>query len=84
MLNSIDTDGVKGGFDCEMLNAVCGKLTIPVIASGGAGKKEDFLKLFQEVPRADAGLAASVFHFGEINIEELKIYLKENGVHVRL
>ncbi len=84
VLNSIDTDGVKGGFDCEMLNAVCGKLTIPVIASGGAGKKEDFLKLFQEVPRADAGLAASVFHFGEINIEELKIYLKENGVHVRL
>lgn len=84
VLNSIDTDGVKGGFDCEMLNSVCEKLTIPVIASGGAGKKQDFLNLFKEVPRADAGLAASVFHFGEINIEELKIYLKQNGVHVRV
>lgn len=84
VLNSIDTDGVKGGFDCEMLQKVCSRLTIPVIASGGAGKKEDFLELFKTVPQADAGLAASVFHFGEILIPELKEYLSKNGVHVRL
>ncbi len=84
VLNSIDTDGVKGGFDCEMLQKVCSRLTIPVIASGGAGKKEDFLELFKTVPQADAGLAASVFHFGEIPIPELKEYLSKNGVHVRL
>ena len=84
VLNSIDTDGVKDGFDCEMLQKVCSRLTIPVIASGGAGKKEDFLELFKTVPQADAGLAASVFHFGEILIPELKEYLSKNGVHVRL
>lgn len=84
VLNSIDTDGVKGGFDCEMLQKVCSRLTIPVIASGGAGKKEDFLELFKTVPQADAGLAASVFHFGETPIPELKEYLSKNGVHVRL
>ncbi|MCD8373456.1 MAG: imidazole glycerol phosphate synthase subunit HisF [Clostridia bacterium] len=84
VLNSIDTDGVKGGFDCEMLNSVCEKLTIPVIASGGAGKKEDFLTLFNSCPKADAGLAASIFHFKEINIEDLKRYLKENGVQARV
>ena len=84
VLNSIDTDGVKGGFDCGMLQKVCSRLTIPVIASGGAGKKEDFLELFKTVPQADAGLAASVFHFGEILIPELKEYLSKNGVHVRL
>ena len=84
VLNSIDTDGVKGGFDCEMLQKVCSRLTIPVITSGGAGKKEDFLELFKTVPQADAGLAASVFHFGEIPIPELKEYLSKNGVHVRL
>ncbi len=83
VLNSIDTDGVKGGFDCEMLQMVCAKLSIPVIASGGAGKKEDFLQLFNEVPQADAGLAASIFHFGEVDIGELKEYLAANGVHVR-
>ena len=83
VLNSIDTDGVKGGFDCEMLQKVCAKLSIPVIASGGAGKKEDFLQLFNEVPQADAGLAASIFHFGEVDIGELKEYLAANGVHVR-
>ena len=83
VLNSIDTDGVKGGFDCEMLQRVCAKLSIPVIASGGAGKKEDFLQLFNEVPQADAGLAASIFHFGEVDIGELKEYLAANGVHVR-
>ena len=84
VLNSIDTDGVKGGFDCEMLQKVCARLKIPVIASGGAGKKEDFLQLFKTVPQADAGLAASVFHFGEINIEQLKLYLAENGIHMRV
>ena len=84
VLNSIDTDGVKGGFDCEMLQKVCARLKIPVIASGGAGKKEDFLQLFKTVPQADAGLAASVFHFGEINIEQLKLYLVENGIHMRV
>ena len=84
VLNSIDTDGVKGGFDCEMLQKVCARLTIPVIASGGAGKKEDFLTLFQSVPQADAGLAASIFHFGEVGIGELKKYLSEEGIHVRI
>ena len=84
VLNSIDTDGVKGGFDCEMLQKVCARLKIPVIASGGAGKKEDFLQLFKTVSQADAGLAASVFHFGEINIEQLKLYLAENGIHMRV
>ena len=84
VLNSIDADGVKGGFDCEMLQKVCARLKIPVIASGGAGKKEDFLQLFKTVPQADAGLAASVFHFGEINIEQLKLYLAENGIHMRV
>ena len=83
VLNSIDTDGVKSGFDCEMLQKVCARLTIPVIASGGAGKKEDFLTLFNEVPQADAGLAASIFHFGEVDIGGLKEYLLSNGVHVR-
>ncbi|MCD7728928.1 MAG: imidazole glycerol phosphate synthase subunit HisF [Clostridia bacterium] len=83
VLNSIDTDGVKGGFDCEMLNEVCKRLTIPVVASGGAGCKEDFLTLFKEVPKADAGLAASVFHYKEIDIEKLKLYLKANGVPMR-
>ena len=83
VLNSIDTDGVKGGFDCETLQKVCARLTIPVIASGGAGRKEDFLTLFNEVPQADAGLAASIFHFGEVDIGGLKEYLLSNGVHVR-
>ena len=84
VLNSIDTDGVKGGFDCEMFQNVGARLSIPEIASGGAGKKEDFLQLFKEVPQADAGLAASVFHFGEISIGRLKTYLAQNGVEMRL
>ena len=84
VLNSIDTDGVKGGFDCEMLRAVCAKLSIPVIASGGAGSKRDFVELFKTVPQADAGLAASVFHFGEIDITDLKLTLRAAGVPVRL
>ncbi len=84
VLNSIDTDGVKKGFDCEMLSAVCRRLSIPVIASGGAGCEEDFLTLFESVPEADAGLAASIFHFKEVNIAHLKQYLKSNGVEMRV
>ena len=78
VLNSIDTDGVKGGFDLEMLDAVCSAVNVPVIASGGAGKKEDFVELFKKIPKADAGLAASIFHFKEVEIPDLKRTLKEN------
>ncbi len=84
VLNSIDTDGVKGGFDIEMLRAVCDAVNVPVIASGGAGCAEDFLKLFNTLPKVDAGLAASIFHFGEVSIPELKKILKENNINVRL
>lgn len=84
VVNSIDTDGVKGGFDIELLQIVCDAVNVPVIASGGAGKKEDFLELFQTVPTIDAGLAASVFHFGEIAIPDLKAYLYQNGITVRI
>ena len=83
VLNSIDTDGVKGGFDLEMLEAVCSAVTIPVIASGGAGCEEHFLELFKNV-NVDAGLGASLFHFGEIDIKHLKKYLKQNDIEVRL
>lgn len=84
VLNSIDTDGVKGGFDLEMLDAVCSAVNVPVIASGGAGKKEDFVELFTKIPKADAGLAASIFHFKEVEIPDLKRTLKENGILVRI
>ena len=84
VLNSMDTDGVKAGFDLEMLKAVSDIVNIPVIASGGAGKMEDFLTLFETLPRVDAGLAASIFHYGEISIKDLKAYLKDNGVNMRL
>ena len=84
MVNSIDTDGVKKGFDLEMLDAVCNAVSVPVIASGGAGCVEDFVTLFQTLPRVDAGLAASIFHFGEVNIQDLKHELSEKGIHVRL
>lgn len=84
VLNSIDTDGVKNSFDLEMLKAVSDAVNIPVIASGGAGKPEDFLTLFKTLERVDAGLAASVFHFGQIDIRMLKQYLKQNGVNVRI
>lgn len=84
VVNSIDTDGVKGGFDLEMLDKVCAAVDVPVIASGGAGKTEDFIELFEKVPRVDAGLAASVFHFGEISIPDLKAALRENNIQVRL
>ena len=84
VLNSIDTDGVKGGFDLEMLNAVCNAVNVPVIASGGAGKAEDFVTLFKEIPKVDAGLAASIFHFKEVEIKELKKLLKQNDISVRI
>lgn len=84
VLNSIDTDGVKGGFDIEMLSSVCAAVHIPVIASGGAGKAEDFVELFRAVPGADAGLAASIFHFGEVDIRELKKLLSSEGIPVRI
>ena len=83
VVNSIDTDGVKGGFDLEMLSAVCDAISVPVIASGGAGSVEDFVKLFKAIPNVDAGLAASVFHFGEIRIPDLKAELKRNDIIVR-
>ncbi|MBQ6936401.1 MAG: imidazole glycerol phosphate synthase subunit HisF [Clostridia bacterium] len=84
VVNSIDTDGVKNGFDIEMLKAVCSVVNVPVIASGGAGCSEDFVKLFNEIPTIDAGLAASIFHFGEVEIKDLKLLLKENKINVRI
>ena len=84
VVNSIDTDGVKQGFDIEMLKAVCEAVNVPVIASGGAGSAEDFVTLFNEIPDIDAGLAASIFHFGEVQIKDLKKLLKENNINVRL
>ena len=84
VLNSIDTDGVKGGFDLEMLSAVSEIVTVPVIASGGAGCIEHFVTLFESLPKVDAGLAASIFHFGEVNIQELKRTLKQKNIPVRL
>ncbi len=83
VLNSIDTDGVKGGFDLEMLGAVCEIADIPVIASGGAGCIDDFVTLFKTLPGVDAGLAASIFHFGEVTIDSLKNTLAENDILVR-
>lgn len=83
VVNSMDTDGVKKGFDLELLKAVCDAVDVPVIASGGAGCQEDFVKLFKEIPTIDAGLAASVFHFGEIEIKDLKDTLQKNGITVR-
>ncbi len=84
VVNSIDTDGVKKGFDIEMLKAVCEIVNVPVIASGGAGGKQDFEDLFNEVPEITAGLAASIFHYGEVTITDLKNTLKENNITVRL
>ena len=83
VVNSIDTDGVKDGFDLEMLQAAADRVSIPIIASGGAGKMEDFSKLFHSIPKVDAGLAASIFHFKEIAIQDLKQHLRENRVEVR-
>jgi len=84
VVNSIDTDGVKKGFDIEMLKAVCDVVNVPVIASGGAGCAEDFVTLFNEIPDIDAGLAASIFHFGEVKISDLKELLNKNNITVRL
>ena len=84
VLNSIDTDGVKQGFDLEMLSAVCEAVSVPVIASGGAGCAAHFIELFQALPKVDAGLAASIFHFGEVKIPELKRALSEAGITMRM
>ena len=84
VLNSIDTDGVKAGFDLQMLREVCDAVKVPVIASGGAGSPDDFVKLFREIPTCSAGLAASIFHFGEVEISDLKRRLADNGISVRL
>ena len=84
VLNSIDTDGVKQGFDLEMLGAVCEIATVPVIASGGAGNMEHFTQLFNALPTVDAGLAASIFHFGEVDIKAVKEKLRNDGINVRL
>ena len=84
VVNSIDTDGVKQGFDLEMLAAVCRAVDVPVIASGGAGCIEDFITLFRTVPRVDAGLAASIFHFGQVEIRELKKAMADAGIPARI
>lgn len=84
VLNSMDTDGVRGGFDLEMLKAVSEAVSVPVIASGGAGKIEDFVTLFKTLPRVDAGLAASILHFGEVTVTDIKKALRDEGINVRL
>ena len=84
VVNSIDTDGVKQGFDLEMLAAVCTAVDVPVIASGGAGCIDDFITLFHTVPRVDAGLAASIFHFGQVEIRELKKAMADAGIPARI
>ena len=83
VLNSIDTDGVKQGFDLEMLALAAENIHVPIIASGGAGKIADFIELFQKIPAVDAGLAASIFHFGEVKINDLKKELARAGINVR-
>ena len=84
VVNSIDTDGVKGGFDLPMLEAVCNAVSVPVIASGGAGQIDDFITLFKTLPKVDAGLAASIFHFGEVKIADLKAQMAANDIPARL
>lgn len=84
VVNSIDMDGVKKGFDLELLKAISSVINVPVIASGGAGKMEDFKILFEELPKVDAGLAASIFHFGEVKIPDLKNYLKDQNIKIRI
>ena len=83
VLNSIDTDGVKGGFDLEMLDALAARVKVPIFASGGAGNQEHFAELFTH-PGVDAGLAASIFHTKQVDIKELKRYLRGRGVEMRL
>ena len=84
VVNSIDTDGVKRGFDLEMLAAVCDAVSVPVIASGGAGSIADFITLFQTLPKVDAGLAASIFHFGEVTIPDLKAAMAQADIPTRV
>ena len=84
VVNSIDTDGVKKGFDLEMLEKICEVVNVPVIASGGAGCIDDFIKLFKKIPNVDAGLAASIFHFGEVKINDLKSAMRDNNIPVRI
>lgn len=84
VVNSIDTDGVRGGFDLELLEAIARRVSIPIIASGGAGCQEHFLSLFQAIPQVDAGLAASIFHKKEVSIPALKTYLRDAGIEMRL
>ena len=84
VVNSIDTDGVKNGFDLELLSKVCNAVSVPVIASGGAGNIGHFVELFHEIPTIDAGLAASIFHFREVAIPDLKAVLKQERIPVRL
>ena len=84
VVNSIDTDGVKGGFDLQMLQAVCDAVSVPVIASGGAGNIQHFIDLFNALPKVDAGLAASIFHFGEVAISDLKAEMAKANIPTRL
>ncbi len=84
VINSIDTDGVRKGFDLELLNSICEVVDIPVIASGGAGCMEDFKVLFESNPKIDAGLAAGIFHTKKVSINELKCYLRNNGIEMRI
>ena len=84
VVNSIDTDGVKGGFDIELLEKICEAVSVPVIASGGAGRIEDFITLFKTLPKVDAGLAASIFHFGEVRIADLKAAMAAAGIPTRI
>ena len=84
VVNSIDTDGVRNGFDLELLDAVAARCAVPIIASGGAGRQEDFLELFRNHPAVDAGLAASIFHTKQVEINALKQYLRANGVEMRV
>jgi len=84
VINSIDTDGVRNGFDIEMLNAIADVISVPMIASGGAGCEEHFTELFKNSPKSDAGLAASIFHKKEVAINHLKTTLASAGINVRL
>ncbi len=84
VVNSIDTDGVKKGFDLELLDKVCSTVKVPIIASGGAGSIDDFVTLFKTLPKVDAGLAASIFHFGEVKINDLKRELCKKDINVRI